>query len=107
MARRRLCAFLLAAAATASADENATAASEGRVTKFAAQPYDWLVTTKSQIAAQCGAHAPRAKAFAAQHGPGFLGGAITALLCMLLGGGKKAKSGVRESRPRPPTRQQI
>ena len=97
MARRRICALLLVAAATASADVNETAASEGRVTKFAAQSYDWLLTTKSQITAQCGAHAPRAMAFAAQHGPGFLGGAITALLCMLLGGKKPNKKGVRRA----------
>ena len=90
MTRRRLVALFLAAAATAaSADENnftAASADEGRVKKFAAQSYDWL------------AHrAPAAREFATQHGPGFVGGAITALLCMLLGGGKKAKSGARRA----------
>ena len=49
MARRRILALLLVAAASAA--ENQTAASESRVTKFAAQSYDWLLTTKSQITA--------------------------------------------------------
>ena len=40
MARRQICALLLVAAA--AADVNETAASESRVTKFAAQSYDWL-----------------------------------------------------------------
>ena len=77
MARRRICALLLVAAA--AADVNETAASESRVRVLAAQSYDWLSTTKSQIAA----HAPAAKAFAAQaaaqHGPGFVGGALVAV----------------------------
>jgi len=91
MTRRRLVALFLAAAATAaSADENnftAASADEGRVKKFAAQSYDWLAD-----------RAPAAREFATQHGPGFVGGAITALLCMLLGGGKKAKSGAAGAR---------
>ena len=71
----RLVALLLAAAATAASaesDENnftAASADEGRVKKFAAQSYDWLAD-----------RAPAAKAFAAQaaaqHGPGFVGGAL-------------------------------
>ena len=95
MARRRICALLLVAAATAAtAGENnftATSADEGRVKQLATQSYDWLAD-----------RAPAAKAFAAQaatqHGPGFVGGALVAVLCMLLGGGKKqTKSGVRRA----------
>ena len=88
----RLVALLLAAAATAASaesDENyftAASADEGRVKKFAAQSYDWLAD-----------RAPAARAFAEQHGPGFVGGAITALLCMLLGGKKQTKSGARRA----------
>ena len=93
----RLVALLLAAAATAASaesDENnftAASADEGRVKQFATQSYDWLSD-----------RAPAAKAFAAQaaaqHGPGFVGGALVAVLCMLLGGGKKqTKKGVRRA----------
>ena len=86
MARRQICALLLVAAA--SADVNETAASESRVRALAGQSYDWLAD-----------RAPAAKAFAAQaaaqHGPGFIGGALAAVLCMLLGGKKQTKSGAR------------
>ena len=78
MARRRICALLLAAAATASADVNETATTESRARALAAQSYDWLAD-----------RAPAARAFAEQHGPGFVGGAITALLCMLLAAGRR------------------
>jgi hypothetical protein len=88
MARRQICALLLVAAA--SADVNETAASESRVRALAGQSYDWLAD-----------RAPAAKAFAAQaaaqHGPGFIGGALAAVLCMLLGGKKQTKSGARRA----------
>ena len=91
MARRQICALLLVAAA--SADVNETAASESRVRALAGQSYDWLAD-----------RAPAAKAFAAQaaaqHGPGFIGGALAAVLCMLLGGKKQTKSGARRAKRR-------
>ena len=93
----RLVALLLAAAATAASaesDENnftAASADEGRVKKFAAQSYDWLAD-RAPVARDFAAQA------AAQHGPGFVGGALVAVLCMLLGGGKKqTKKGVRRA----------
>ena len=78
----RLVALLLAAAATAASaesDENnftAASADEGRVKRFAAQSYDWLAD-RAPVARDFAAQA------AAQHGPGFVGGALVAVLCTI------------------------